>query len=84
MFSQACVSHSVHGGGGRGLPDRDPARQNPSPPSGKEWAVRIPLECILVYFCATGQGKISLKKSLSTTAKELSIDLCKVLDLKSL
>ena len=64
MFSQACISHSVHGGRGSlsgegGLPDRDLPGQRPPPwtetPSldrdplyGKERAVRILLECILV------------------------------------
>ena len=51
IFSQACVSHSVHRGGGLcpgGIPDRDPLDRDP--PSGQRppRALCILLECILV------------------------------------
>ena len=57
MFSQACVNHSVHGGGSlteTPLPRETPPDRHPldidTPPYGKERAVRIILECILVHY----------------------------------
>ena len=64
MFSQACVTNSVHRGRGRctppeaDTPRETPQVDTPSPPSGQtplpirrplQQTVRILLECILVY-----------------------------------
>ena len=57
MFSQVCVSHSVHRGRGslsRGSLSVQEASVRETPPRqrhsyGEEQAVRILLECILVY-----------------------------------
>ena len=61
MFLRLSVSHSVHGGDvhplGRHPPrrtphplGRHPPRQIPPPRWQLKWAVRILLECVLVYF----------------------------------
>ena len=52
MFTQACVSHSVHGGG--------PTEQRP-PLYSEEWAVRILLDCILVVLCLSTRNRANLQ-----------------------